>query len=217
MLKLVLKASTFGLDASTKASAPPLDCLDNNTLVKFVPDSLDMLAAAHRHCWPSPYTLAPELPTTVYNPPDSNPDCWAARVLSGWKLNYVFKTRGIANFGTRCSCGHSTWFTFWRSKKTEHSTSTLLPVGIKQVTADNIFDDIDQTKFLNDCSEKLSMLTKQRHLKYILQKLHPSIQWSSRMTLQSACICILIKRWNRLFDDIFEKLLLKIKHSFWLE
>jgi len=44
MLKLVLKVSTFGLDASTKASAPLLDCLVNNTLVKFVPDSLDTLA-----------------------------------------------------------------------------------------------------------------------------------------------------------------------------
>ena len=44
MLKLVLKVSTFGLDANTKASAPLLDCLVNNTLVKFVPDSLDTLA-----------------------------------------------------------------------------------------------------------------------------------------------------------------------------
>ena len=44
MLKLVLKVSTFGLDASTKASVQLLDCFVNNTLVKFVPDSLDTLA-----------------------------------------------------------------------------------------------------------------------------------------------------------------------------
>jgi len=44
MLKLVLKVSTFGLDASMKASVPLLDCLVNNTLVKFVTDGLDTLA-----------------------------------------------------------------------------------------------------------------------------------------------------------------------------
>ena len=44
MLKFVFKVSTFGLDASTKVSAPLLDCLVNNTLVKFVLDSLDTLA-----------------------------------------------------------------------------------------------------------------------------------------------------------------------------
>ena len=40
MLKFVFQVSTFGLDASTKASVLLLDCLVNNTLVKFVPDSM---------------------------------------------------------------------------------------------------------------------------------------------------------------------------------
>ena len=43
-LKFVFIVSTFGLGASSKASAPLLDCLVTNTLVKFVPDSLDTLA-----------------------------------------------------------------------------------------------------------------------------------------------------------------------------
>jgi len=40
----VLKAVIFGLDASSKAGAPLLDRLVNNTLVKFIPYSLDALA-----------------------------------------------------------------------------------------------------------------------------------------------------------------------------
>jgi len=36
--------ATFGLDASSWVGAPLLDRLVNNTLVKFIPYSLDMLA-----------------------------------------------------------------------------------------------------------------------------------------------------------------------------
>jgi len=57
--------------------------------------------AAHQHHGPSPCTLAPEVPTRLYNQPDSNQDCYAASV-GGMKAGVSVKRRSTVSF-ERCA------------------------------------------------------------------------------------------------------------------
>ena len=96
----MLKVATFGLDASSLAGAP-LDHLVNNTLVKFISDSLDTLAQLINIVDLHLVHLL-----LKYRPDYKIVHCSVQYFVEIHELQTelsVFEARGVANFGTRCS------------------------------------------------------------------------------------------------------------------